>query len=154
LLRDRSSGTRGQRRRQERHPRFVTSVVLSDCTATVEREDAWSMRPSSILKSRADQERSPLHDVKQHAHFQASLGGAKSFHLWTSETGCCERGVPVLRTHSLSGSPRRQDLRRGLSRNGCRPEVSKPPASCALTTKPARAAERRIMMRRIMMFGS
>jgi hypothetical protein len=60
------------------------------------------MRPSSILKSRADQERSPLHDVKQHAHFQASLGGAKSFHLWTSETGCCERGVPVLRTHSLT----------------------------------------------------
>jgi hypothetical protein len=29
--------------------------------------------------------------------------GAKSFHLWTSETGYCERSVSVLRTHALSG---------------------------------------------------
>ena len=44
LLRDRSNSARGQRHRQERHPHFAAGQSLSDCTATIECEDAWSMR--------------------------------------------------------------------------------------------------------------
>ena len=79
MLRDRSNGTRGQRRRQERHPRFVTSQSFRTAPQRLDASSPGVCEPSSILKSRADSERSPLHDVKQHAHCQASLGGRESF---------------------------------------------------------------------------
>jgi hypothetical protein len=125
LLRDRSNGTRGQRRRQERHPRFVTSQSFRTAPQRLNARTPGVCEPPSILKSRTDQERSPLHDVKQHAHCQASLGGRESFHLWTSDTGCCGRSLPCLRTHLLSSHRGDKVLCRSLSRNGYRPEASK-----------------------------
>jgi len=67
--------------------RISSQASLFGLAATVECEDAWSMRTVLNSASRSDQERSPLHDVKQHAHCQGSLGGRESFHLWTSENG-------------------------------------------------------------------
>ena len=104
--------------------------------------------PSSIPKSRTDQERSPLHDVKQHAHCQASLGGRESFHLWTSETGYCERGVPFPRTHSAR-SGHRGDKRFAPALEQKRmptPKLRNRQHHARQTTKPARTADRRIAL--------
>ena len=123
MLRDRSNGTRGQRCRQERHPRFVTSVVLSDCAATVEREDAWSMRtvlnsqikdgPGAISSSRCQTTRA--------LPGQASAG-ANLFICGRAKRAIASAAFHFFaRTHSRSGHPGDKALRRSLSRNGCRP---------------------------------
>ena len=79
--------------------------------------------------------------------------GAKSFHLWTSETGCCECGVfrffarTSLRSHhgdkSFAPEPEQKRMpTRSFETAG---------NHARQTTKPARAVKRRIMMCRIMM---
>ena len=69
-----------------------------------------------------------------------SLGGAKSFHLWTSETGCCERGVPFLGTHSLSGHRGDKRFAPEAEQKRMPTEASKPPASCAPNNKASQSS--------------
>jgi hypothetical protein len=69
--------------------------------------------PSSILKSRADQERSPLHDVKQHAHCQASLGGREIFSLGDERNRLLRARRSIHRTCPLDGDRGDKVLRRG-----------------------------------------
>ncbi len=105
------------------------------------------MRTVLNSTSRADSERSPLHDVKQHAHCQASLAGANLFTCGRAKRAIASAARHFLRRHSLGAPPRQEKPCAGsLSRNGCRPEASKPPASSCQTTKPARAADRRIVL--------
>jgi hypothetical protein len=77
LLRDRSNGARGQRRRQKRRA-CRRKPVASDCIATRTR-DAWSTRAVLDSTSRSDLERSPLHDVKQHTPARRTWAGRGSF---------------------------------------------------------------------------
>ena len=104
LLRDRPNSARGQRRRQKTSLAFRHTSVHSDCVRNgcTRRRLEYANRPR--LASRADSERSPLHDVKQHTHPRRTQVGVNLCHFWTSETGCPQRaGALFFRKRSLSG---------------------------------------------------
>jgi hypothetical protein len=130
LLRDRPNGTRGQRRRQER-PRIRSKPVPSDCIAKRTR-DAWSMRTVLDSTSRADLERSPLHDVKQHA--PAGRTGRALILITSGRAPRVAASDPFgFRKRSIFAdggdnnfgrkSLGPEILRRSVSRNGCRAET-------------------------------
>jgi hypothetical protein len=149
LLRDRSNGTRGQRRRQERHPHGVASQPFR---AAPQRSNGgrleYANRPQFLNQGRTRSDL--LFTMSNNTRTtRQSLGGRESFHLWTSETGYCGRGAPfssqaLTCRHSLAGT-HLQALTRStnaatnkpcagsLSRNGCRPEASTRRQSCAPT---------------------
>src|SRR5215831_976125 len=66
---------------KKRRSRFVTRQSIRTAFATVARENAWSMRTVLNSASRADSERSPLHDVKQHTPPRRTRGGRGSVSL-------------------------------------------------------------------------
>jgi hypothetical protein len=90
LLRDRSNGTRGQAAPANCTVsgfRHLAMRIFSDpnLAMQVARMRTWRMRTVPRFSSRADSERSPLHDVKQHAHGRANPNARESSNsFWTS----------------------------------------------------------------------
>ena len=83
MLRDRSNGTRGQAAPACCTTRNPWHLAMRRVRESVHGE----CEPSSIF-IKAGSERSPLHDVKQHAHGRANPHARESFFsFWTSRTG-------------------------------------------------------------------
>jgi hypothetical protein len=123
LLRDRSNGARGQRRRQKRRACRRKSVP-SDCIATRTR-DAWSTRAVLDSTSRSDLERSPLHDVKQHTPARRTWAGRGSF-ITSGRANRAAASAPFRCSQALKPSWRqRQEILSGAGDFARRPKQTR-----------------------------
>ena len=155
MLRDRSNGTRGQRRRQERHPHFVTSQSFRTAPRRLNARAPGVCEPSSILhqgRTRSDL----LFTMSNNTRTSRQAWAARNLFI----CGRAKRAVAsaafifFARTHSLSGH-------RGDKSFAPEPEQKRMPTRsfenrrhhARQTTKPARAAECRIVTRRIVTAG-
>ena len=102
LLRDRPNSARGQRRRQKTSLAFRHTSVHSDCVRNgcTRRRLEYANRPR--LASRADSERSPLHDVKQHTHPKANPGRRESVSLLDERNRLPATGRRLVLSHALT----------------------------------------------------
>src|SRR5215467_1458184 len=87
---------------KKRRSRFVTRQSIRTAFATVARENAWSMRTVLNSASRADSERSPLHDVKQHTHPRRTQGGRGSVSLLDEQNRLPATGRRLVLSQALT----------------------------------------------------